>query len=231
MIEIGVGILVAGVSYLLQYIVERVVYWQQKRKYIEQNSEYVAQIEQIDARYHPEKPDVEIGLKCKEYISEVFPNGIKEKVQNISHEELLELFNQIEKDAEQILDVKIDTVDFYSTEEQPACGYCGFYNQADKSFHINAAFVLSGNPVLIEEQVYTIFHELKHARQWAAVEGKLNGDKDYGYSDEQIRIWAENFNHYIPTFVSDELYRKQPVEMDAFGFELIVKGERRFEVI
>jgi len=31
--------------------------------------------------------------------------------------------------------------------------------------------------------------------------------------------------------VSDELYRKQPVEFDAFGFETILKGERQFEVI
>lgn len=228
MLKVGI---VSIVIDLIKYVAERVGHWRWKRKYVEQNSEYIAQLKQMDAQYHPEKPDVEVALKCKEYLFDFFPNGINEKIQNMSPEELLELFKQIEKDAEQILDVQIDNVDYYSTSEQPACGYCGFYNRTDNSFHINAAFILSGQPELIEEQVYTIFHELKHARQWAAIEGKLKGDKDYGYSDEQIRIWAENLKHYIPIFVSDELYRKQPVEMDAFGFELIIKGERQFEVI
>ena len=125
----------------------------------------------------------------------------------------------------------LNSDDFYTSDEPPACDYCGYYSHSDRSLHINAALILSGKPQLIEEQVYTIFHELKHARQWAAVEGKLNDVKDYGYSDEQIRIWAENFDHYIPISVSDELYRKQPVESDAFGFETILKGERQFEII
>lgn len=228
MIKIGI---LSAVTDFIRNVAEKIKNWRLKREYIEQNSEYIAQIERMDVRYHPEKPDVEVGLKCKEYLLELFPAGIKEKVYNMSPEELLEFFQKIEKDAEQILDVQIDIVDYYATNEQPECGYCGFYNHMDNSFHINAAFILSGEPELIEEQVYTIFHELKHARQWAAIEGKLKGNKDYGYSDEQIRTWAENLKHYIPTFVSDEMYRKQPIEMDAYGFESIIKGERQFEVI
>jgi hypothetical protein len=75
---------------------------------------------------------------------------------------------------------------------------------------------------LIEEQIYTIFHELKHARQWAAV----LGEKDYGYSDELLQKWGENMQNYIPPYESDEAYRKQPMELDTFGFESILKGER-----
>lgn len=230
MIEIG-RLIVAGVSYMFQTVIGRILFWRRKRAYIQQNREYIEQLDKMDAEYRPEKPDVEMALRCKEYLFQEFPNGINEHTQNMSKEELLNLFERIVTDAQQLMDVNIETVDFYSTDEPPACGYCGFYNHSDKSLHINVAFILSEEPQLIEEQVYTIFHELKHARQWAAIEGKLNGDKNYGYSDEQIKIWAENFNHYIPTCVSDEWYRKQPVESDAFGFETILKGERQFEVI
>ena len=142
----------------------------------------------MDNEYHPEKPDIETALKCKEYLFQIFPNGIQEKTQNMTHEEIIELFKKIEKDAEQLLDVHIDNIDFYTTEEPPYCNYCGFYCHDEHSFHINTVFILSRIPELIEEQVYTIFHELKHARQWAAIEGKLNGTKDYGYSDEQIKM-------------------------------------------
>ena len=231
MIEIGIALLIAGVSYALQYIFGRIQFWREKREYIQQNSGYIEQLEKMDAEYRPEKPDVEMALRCKEYLSQVFPNGINERTQNMSKEELLSLFESMITDAQQLMDVNVGTVDFYSTDEPPTCGYCGYYSHSDRSLHINVAFILSGESKLIEEQVFTIFHELKHARQWAAVEGRLNGAKDYGYSDEQIRIWAENFNHYIPTCISDELYRKQPVEFDAFGFETILKGERQFEVI
>lgn len=231
MIEIAIALLIAGVSYALQYIFGRMQFWREKRKYIQQNSGYVEQLERMDAEYHPEKVDVEMALKCKEYLRQVFPGGINERTQNMSKEELASLFEEMAKDAQQLMDVNVDKVDFYATEELPDCNYCGYYRHSDKSLHINASLILSGEPSLIEEQVYTIFHELKHARQWAAVEGKLSGLKDYGYSDEQIGMWAENYSHYIPISVSDELYRKQPVELDAFGFEAILKGERQFEVI
>ncbi len=231
MIEVVLALLIAAVSYVLQYMFERMQFWRRKRKYIQQNSVYMEQLEKMDAEYHPERPDVKLALRCKEYLSQEFPYGIKERTENMSREELSNLFEKMVEDARQMMDVNLDTVDFYTSDEAPACDYCGYYSHSDRSLHINAALILSGKPQLIEEQVYTIFHELKHARQWAAVEGKLNDVKDYGYSDEQIRIWAENFDHYIPISVSDELYRKQPVESDAFGFETILKGERQFEII
>lgn len=229
--DFGTTLLIAGVVYAFRYILDRAIFWSEKREYIRQNSEYIEQLEKMDAEYHPEKPDVEMILKCKDYLSQVFPNGINERVQNMSNEELTSLFEKIVTDAQQLMDVNVGTVDFYSTDEIPACNFCGYYNHLERTLHINIAFVLSGEPKLVEEQVFTIFHELKHARQWAAIEGKLNEDKDYGYSDEQIRIWTENFNHYIPSYVSDELYRKQPVETDTFGLEAILKGERQFELV
>ena len=156
MIEIGIALLIAGVSYALQYVFGRIRFWREKREYIQQNSGYIEQLEKMDAEYRPEKPDVEMALRCKEYLYQVFPNGINERTQNMSKEELLSFFERMVEDAQQLMDVNVGTVDFYSTDEPPTCGYCGYYSHSDRSLHINVAFILSGEPKLIEEQVYTI---------------------------------------------------------------------------
>ena len=202
-VEVILAILAAAVQFI-PHMLDRIDKWSYRRKFIQQNQEYIKQVEEADAKYHPERPDVELAQKCKEYLSEVFPYGVESKTQNMSQEELIEFFRQLEKGAEQIMGVNVNA-NFYAAPDQPA---------------INK-----------EEQVYTIFHELKHARQWAAIEGYLYSTHDFGYSEQQIREWATNFDHYIPSFVDDEWYQKQPVENDAFGFESILKGERQFEVI
>lgn len=211
----------------VSWIFDRIFFWRERRLSIEANQDYIDQLESMDCEYHPERPDVEVALKCKEYIDQLFPNGVEERIRNMSQTELLEFFRQMESDAEQLMGVQIDEVDFYTDNDN----LCGYYRSYDNSIHLNAVLILSGRIDLIQEQVYTIFHELKHARQWAAIRGKEAGTIDYGYSEDQLRIWIENYMHYIPSYVSDELYRKQPVELDAFGFEAILKGERRFEVI
>lgn len=209
------------------YLATRPLVWRERRKYIEEHQEYIDQLEKMDGLYKPESIDVELANRCREYLFTVFPYGIREKIQGMSQEELIEFFKQVEKDAEEIMDVRVDNVNFYATDEEPECRYCGCYNHDSNSLNINAAFILRGGPELVEEQIYTIFHELKHARQWAAV----LKEKDYGYSDAQLEAWGENMLNYIPTFVSDELYRKQPLEVDTFGFESILKGERKLETV
>lgn len=220
-----IEIITAPIRFIIEYVTNRIAVWRERRRYHEQISEYLEQIQELDNKYRPEKPDVIVAQQCRDYLSETFPNGIKEKVGQMSQEELMELFKDIESNAESLLGVHVDVVDFYTSEEQPICGYCGYYSQSDNSLHVNAALLLSGNVDLIEEQVYTIFHELKHARQWAAVMGTA----DYGYSDELLRSWAENMQSYIPPYEGDEVYRKQPLELDTFGFESILKGEKQFE--
>lgn len=217
------SLIIVVASYAAGYIWDRISFWRQKRRYLEENQEYVDQLEEFDSAYHPEQPDLDVAEKSKEYLSEVFPNGVEERTKGMSNEEILELFRSIEKSAEEIMGVDVSDVDFYTTEEVPTCNYCGYYVHDGNSLHVNAAYIFSGRPELIEEQVYTIFHELKHARQWKAI----LGEADYGYSDEQLRSWAENFQHYIPCAVSDELYRKQPVELDAFGFESLIRKKQQ----
>lgn len=207
---------------VVSYVLDRIAYWRERRKYIESNQEYIDQLEAMDAQYAPEPPDVELAEKCGAYLAEKFPGGVEAAVQNMSGEQLLDMFVQLEKDAEQLMELEVDTVDFYQTDTPPENGYFGYYNHSDNSLHINKIFILSGDPQLVQEQISTIFHELKHARQWKAIRGCAEGGDQLGYSDRQVEAWAENFMHYIPPAISDELYRKQDVEKDTFGFEKLV---------
>ena len=54
-------------------------------------------------------------------------------------------------------------------------------------------------------------------RQWFAIKG----EQDYGYSPELLYSWAINWKNenYITFMESDEGYRNQPIEFDAFAFE------------
>lgn len=204
------------------YVLSRMAYWHERRRYIENNQEYIDQLEAMDAQYAPEPPDVELADRCGDYLAAKFPSGIEAAVQNLSGEELLDIFVQLEKDAEQLMDLELDNVDFYQSETPPESGYFGYYDRSDNSLHINKIYILSGDPQLVQEQVSTIFHELKHARQWKAIQGCANDGDQLGYSDAQVAAWTENLMHYIPPVISDELYRKQAVEMDTFGFEKLV---------
>jgi len=208
-----------AVGEIVKFITERCLFWRQRRQFLEDHKEYIEQLEAFDCNYTPETVDRECAGKCSEYLKSLFPSGIKSGVSNMSKEELSELFPKLFNDIKEILDVDIDTFDFYSGAEPPENYYCGYYSYEDNSLHVNADLILDSTPELVEEQIYTMFHEMKHARQWQAI----SGDKYYGYSDEQLLAWAEDFRNYIPSPVSDELYRKQPVEMDSFGFESLIK--------
>lgn len=204
---------------VVKYIIARMSYWGEQRRYIEENQEYINQVQAMDARYTLEPPDVELAEKCGEYLAGMFPSGIEAATQCMSKEELLELFFQIENDAEHLMGVTTDNVDFYESETPPTSSYFGYYSRQDNSLHINRAFIFSGDARLVREQVSTIFHELKHARQWKAIENCLADGDTFGYSEQQIMAWTENLRNYIPSVLGDEIYRKQPVEVDSFGFE------------
>lgn len=170
--------------------------------------------------YVPSPPDQKIATESKEYLDRKFRIGIKETIKHQSPEQRIETVKDVIQEAARIMDVKVDKVDFYQPEGEMK-RVCGYYDRTENSLNLNAYMITGDNLALVEEQIYTVFHELLHARQWAAVTGK----KDYGYTPEKLLEWAINFQHYIPCTVDDELYRRQPLERDAFGFEAIIKGE------
>ena len=200
-----------------------------KQKYEEVKVKVKDKIREFEVRWKhpgsvPSPPDQKAARRSKEYLDTRFRNGVEETLRNQSPTERVDTMQEVVREASEILDVKVSRVEYYEPDKEH-CGTCGFFDRTDNSLHLNAYMVTSDHAELAAEQVYTIFHELIHARQWAAVTGK----KDYGYSAETLLEWANNFKHYIPPTESDRDYRRQPLERDAFGFEAIIKGEISIE--
>ena len=182
------------------------------------------QVRSTHPGYVPTKPDQEAARKAKDYLDSKFRRGVKETLQDMTSWERVETIKDVVNQASEILNVKVDDIELYAPDEFNQ-GTCGYFNREDNTLHINAYMITCDRAELVEEQVYTVFHELMHARQFAAVTGK----KDYGYPPETLLDWAQNFKNYISPGESDEGYRHQPLERDAFGFEAILKGEFTIE--
>lgn len=206
---------------VINYITERIETWRQRRQYLLEREEYIEGLMQFDSQYNPEQPDIELLEKILDYINGNYPNGIEDAFEGLSDEELQEKFKVLTEEVAEIMGVEIDNVNFYIPETEREMYRCGFYNRDSNSININLGWILSGNPELIKEQFYTVFHELKHALQWAAIKEP----EKYGYSEQKIYSWVQNLYYYIPSQESDEAYAKQPVELDTFGFEAVLKGE------
>lgn len=194
--------------------------WHERLKYFEEHEKYINEILQFDAQYHPSPSDIELLENIKSYIDSNFPNGIEEKFTGISDEELIETFKEIIKDASDLMGVPISEIHFFTPESKREMFVFGFYRREDNSININLTMLLSGDMSLVKEQFYTVFHEMKHALQWAVV---LNPES-YNIPIDIVEEWAYNFLHYIPCFENDEAYLKQPLEIDTFGLEEVLKG-------
>lgn len=183
--------------------------------------------ERVKETYHdyvPPKADKPLIDKSKQYIRQKFGDSIQDTLQDMSPMERVNTFREVVQEVSNIFDVPLNNIDFF----QPELGHesmCGFYNRVENSLNLNANMIVCDNMDLVEEQVYTVFHEMKHARQWAAVQAAKNGKLAYGYDAETVLEWAENFDNYISPEEDDEEYRKQPLERDTFGLEGILKGD------
>ena len=176
---------------------------------------HVSKVESSKGKYHLEKPDIGLRESSTSYLETKFPQGITNTMANQSNSERVDTIQNVVKDVAKIFDVKIDSIDFFEPQNMAQLRTMGFYYREDNSINLNIAYIVSENPRNARDQVLTIFHEMMHARQWAAA----TRQKDYGYSNERLVEWIYNFYNYIPAYESDEAYRKQPLERDAFGFE------------
>lgn len=205
----------------------RIQMWEKKakEKFNELKTKAKEKFREIEVRirypnYRPTKPDQDAAKRSKTFLDNKFSRGVKETLRNQSSEERLETIKEVVHNASQILDVKVNDVEYYVPPKERRYE-CGYFDRSDNTLHVNMEMITSDHVELAQEQIYTIFHELMHARQWVAVTGK----KDYGYPPETLIEWANNFQNYISPVEGDREYRRQPLERDAFGFEAIIKGK------
>lgn len=93
----------------------------------------------------------------------------------------------------------------------------GAFNPSTKRIDLNADLLHDSNPKQLME---TILHESRHAYQDYAI----NNPEKVSVDADTIRVWKNNFEHYINPEFDYEAYFNQPVEADANDF-----AERMFE--
>lgn len=206
---------------LIYRITGRSEEWRLKREVIREKRRYIGHLLNSEIQYEPEEPDRQLALQAAVYLKTKFPNGIQETIAEMSVDERMRLFEELAEDVRDLFEV--DKIQFEivtpETEEEFRSMGLGFYYNSEKLLCLNGACIQCDNPGLWEEQVYTIFHEMKHARQYAAV----SKTHDYGYSEDLLETWKYNMVVYISPAECDEAYRKQALEKDSFGFEDMIR--------
>ena len=179
-------------------------------KRVNRHREYIEDVEVSTPTYEPEMVDVRLAEDLKRELEKMVPEGLVAHMQKMTPEERSSFIENILLPfIASKMSINIDRLEWIENDGR----LCGYYNHTDNVIALNMAFLASDSEKLLTVLMNTIFHECKHARQWAAVEGA-----DLGYSQHQINEWKRNFDDYISPRESDEGYYKQPVEEDARGF-------------
>jgi len=200
---------------LVYRIIGRSEEWELKREIIREKRKYTDLLVNSEIQYEPEEPDKLLALQATAYLKERFPDGILPTLIGTSVDERMLMYQEMVEEIRCLFEVdKIKfEIKYPETEEEFKSMTLGFYNHEENLLCLNGAFIECDNPMLWEEMVFALFHEMKHARQYSAVDKTY----DYGYSDELLKIWKYNMVVYIEPSECDEAYRKQAIERDAFG--------------
>lgn len=176
--------------------------------------------------YNPEPCDIQAADNCRDLIHDMFPAGIEQTMQCQNPKQRLETFETLANMAADALGLKNSPqITFCDPASEYDMSMCGFYDRTRNELALNTAMIVCDDMSLVKEQVSTVFHEMMHARQWQAVCDCANGQNTFGYSDERLKEYANNYMNYISPEENIEGYYEQPLERDAFGFETLIMNE------
>lgn len=182
--------------------------WKAKRQYIKG-----AKAEQhvvVD-----EKPDIDVKEKTKKLLDNTFHGKVEETLKVKTPAERIKCIEDFGKDLTKICGVEDVTVEVAYPADPVSMQCFGYYNDEEKKVYINAAVVECDHPRLVAEQVFTVIHEVNHARQWAIVRDY----EKFGISPQKAWELMLNMRYYIRPEENDEAYRKQPVEAESYRME------------
>lgn len=158
--------------------------------------------------------------ETKDLIRQCFGDDVIEKIRRASNKERINLMADFaDRLAEEYgLDIVVDvTVNNVNN--------CGSYDWKSKKAEFNIALLMidGGNAhfeYCVRETIDTIIHELRHAVQHQAIEGKGFWNVD----EERKNSWINNMRpgNYISSDVDLRRYSSQPIEKDAFTFSALV---------
>ena len=153
--------------------------------------------------------DLEMQQQTVQIMRDTFGTDINESIQKLSAAERIQKAEEFVNNLTMIygLDIKIE---FFGENRV----HCGHYNMKENSLNLNVADLLSKNEENIYEFFDTIFHELRHAVQWKAVQ-----EEGFWNVEENTREqWLHNFDNYISVNVDPQGYALQTIEADARTF-------------
>lgn len=170
-------------------------------------------------RYHPEECDEKMKVECQALLEDFFKEPsdlpmylrIEHHMKGMSSEQKKVLIEQITQKTSSIMGVNIASVNFENSQSM------GAYHLGKNSLMVSEAYLEFDECNV--EIIKTIFHELKHAVQFKAI---TPGGNIWGYSEETLIAWANNFQDYINYMWDPEGYILQAIETDSFGFECSV---------
>lgn len=184
---------------------------------IRRHQDYLEGVLASTPTYDPTEVDLKLVEELRRSMSTMAPEGIVSYLSEMPVEERASFIEETLLPAiATSMEISYSKLVWLETNER----LCGYYCHGNREIALNAAYLVTNNPTLLTILVNTIVHECRHARQWAAVEGK-----DLGYSKQTIEKWKRNFTDYISSDESDEGYVKQPVEYDAAMFANSVINE------
>lgn len=184
-------------------------------------------IDMWGSRTLPESAQAELSDTDKEKIEETkdliqqcFGDDVIERIRRSSNKERINLMvdfaDRLAK--EYGLDIDVDVTVNNVTN-------CGAYDWKLKKAEFNIALLMmdGGNEhfeYCVRETIDTIVHELRHAVQHQAIEGRGFWNVD----EERKTLWGNNMlpGNYIGGEVDLRRYASQPIEKDAFTFTALV---------
>lgn len=184
---------------------------------IRKHQDYLEGVLASTPTYNPTEADLKIIKELRRSMSIMAPEGIVSFLSEMPVEERARFIEEtLLPVIANSMEISYSQIVWMETDKR----LCGYYCHRNREITLNATYLVTNDPKLLTILVNTIVHECRHARQWAAVEGK-----DLGYSKQTIEEWKRNFADYISPDESDEGYVKQPVEHDAIMFANSVINE------
>lgn len=210
---------------LYESAVEKFKLWQERLRYYIDKTKYKVSVWFSDNTYQMNPVDQELREKCQAYVDINFPYGLCHALEQIPEEDREAFLKEHICSISSLMEVKVNDVVFFIPSNEEEMNTRGAFDRESGIVYINAAFIYYLEaPQYTEHVLITIFHELKHARQYTAV---FDG-ADYGYSRELLLEWALNMKYYITNEESDRAYRRQPIEKDAFGWSYSIDIHAEF---
>lgn len=166
----------------------------------------------------PEKPDIKKIEGVQDYFKTKYATrSVSDTFRGMTQVQRCKEMEVIAHDVSKIMGIKEEPKVVFVTDDKSSFGsYC----HGNNTLSLNVTNVGCNDPRLYVEQVSTVVHEMVHALQFQV----MLSDDHHGYSEELVEKWRLNAANYHDPAEGDYLYRTQPLEAWAFGYERTIRN-------